>query len=59
MDEKKGRGPRYTIHIDCTELDVAIEKANRLTELLREASNIIDSLSHRDPLAFAKDQKPN
>ena len=44
-NEKKGRGPRYTIHFDCTELDVAIEKANRLVELLREASAIIDSLS--------------
>lgn len=51
--DKKGRGPRYTIHIDCSELDSAIEKANRLVELLREASNIIDSL------AVVNDQKPN
>ncbi|MGI6201035.1 MAG: hypothetical protein ACOYJA_09715 [Christensenellales bacterium] len=34
-----------TISVDQTELDNAIKKANRLVELLQEASNIIDSLS--------------
>lgn len=33
------------LHVDATDLDAAIEKANRLVELLREASNIIRSLS--------------
>lgn len=34
-----------TISVDCTELDSVIDKANRLVELLREASQIINSLS--------------
>lgn len=34
-----------TIQIDCSKLDQSIEKANRLVELLREAEQIIDSLS--------------
>lgn len=34
-----------TISVNCTELDAAIDKANRLVELLREASQIINSLS--------------
>ena len=35
-----------TLRINSVELDEAIEKANRLVELLREASQIIDSLKH-------------
>lgn len=38
-------GKEITIAVDTAELDVAIEKANRLLELLREAASIIDSLS--------------
>lgn len=34
-----------TIVVDASSLDSAIEKANRLVELLREASSIIDSLA--------------
>ena len=34
-----------TVEVDCTSIDVAIEKANRLVELLREATTLIDSLS--------------
>ena len=37
------------IHIDCTSLDEAIKKANRLVELLREAEQIINSLSKEAP----------
>lgn len=33
------------INIDVTQLDEAIEKANRLVELLQEATQIISSLS--------------
>ena len=49
-----------TITVNCKELDDAIEKANRLVELLREAQQIIDSLSGkssrpslREPLMIA------
>ena len=35
------------VNVDCAEIDVAIEKANRLVELLREASTLIDSLAAR------------
>lgn len=35
------------IKVDISELDSAIEKANRLVELLREAETITDSLSGR------------
>ena len=34
-----------TVEVDGSSIDAAIEKANRLVELLREASAIIDSLS--------------
>ena len=34
-----------TVAVNCENLDEAIKKANRLVELLREASNLIDSLS--------------
>ena len=41
--------PRRTVEVDLNvpleKLDAAIEKANRLVELLREAETIIDSLS--------------
>ena len=36
---------KVAISLDTTDLDEAIEKANRLVELLREATQIIDSLS--------------
>lgn len=36
------------IEVDSDELDIAIEKANRLVELLREAQQIISSLSGRE-----------
>lgn len=32
------------VDVDSSAIDAAIEKANRLVELLREASSIIDSL---------------
>lgn len=37
-----------TINVNTAGLDAAIEKANRLLELLREAASIIDSLSGRE-----------
>lgn len=37
--------PKITIEVNSEEFDNAIEKANRLVELLREAQQIIDSLS--------------
>lgn len=45
-DNEARREIGASVKIDCTSLDEAIEKANRLVELLREASSIIDSLSH-------------
>ena len=36
--------PKVKIHICHEELDVAIEKANRLVDLLREAQQIVNSL---------------
>ena len=36
---------KLTAKIDTTEIDEAIKKANRLVELLQEASTIDDSLS--------------
>lgn len=36
------------IEVDSDELDIAIEKANRLVELLREAQQIISSLSGKE-----------
>lgn len=45
MNESKK--PHTKVLVDFSELDTAIEKANRLVELLREASDIIDSLSGR------------
>ena len=40
--------PQITINVDCADLDRAVEKANRLVELLKEAATIIDSLSPDD-----------
>ena len=39
------RAAGVTVTVDCSSIDVAIKKANRLVELLQEASKIIDSLS--------------
>ena len=36
---------KLTCKIDMTEIDEAIKRANRLVELLQEASTIVDSLS--------------
>lgn len=49
MKEGKDHKKTYNIAIavDCSDLDVAIEKANRLVELLHEASTVIDSLAVR------------
>lgn len=38
-----------TVSVDMTELDAAIEKANRLVELLQEAQQIISSLNGESP----------
>lgn len=43
MDKKKA--PSVKISVDCSSIDQATEKANRLADILREASSIIDSLS--------------
>ena len=37
-------GIRVKVDVDTSNLDSAIEKANRLASLLREAKNLIDSL---------------
>lgn len=42
-NEKPAR--EITLTVSCPGLDEAIEKANRLVELLKEASSLIDSLS--------------
>lgn len=39
---------KAAISLDCTELDSAIEKANRPAELLREAQQIANSLSEKE-----------
>lgn len=44
-NEAPKRGRSIKITVDSSDIDLAIEKANRLVELLREASSIIDSLS--------------
>ena len=38
-------GIRVKVDVDTSNLDSAIEKANRLASLLREANSLIDSLS--------------
>ena len=47
MDERETPQRRFgvAVDVDCTALDEAIEKTNRLVELLREVATIIDSLS--------------
>lgn len=40
--------PEITIEVNSEGLDQAIEKANRLVELLREAQRIVDSLSGKE-----------
>lgn len=47
MAEKLEPAHKYSlkIEVDYADVDTAIEKVNRLVELLREASSIIDSLS--------------
>lgn len=42
---RKGDGVMVKIEVDTADLDTAIEKANRLVELLQTANDIIDSLS--------------
>ena len=49
---------KVKLSIDSTELDDAIEKANRLAELLKEAKDIIDSLSIQNQRK-EMDVKPN
>lgn len=46
MSENKteSRGMKIALDVDCGALDAAIEKANRLVELLHEAAALIDSL---------------
>ena len=44
-EQSRARNMRFRIKVDCSDLDKAIEKANRLAELLREAAAIISSLS--------------
>lgn len=39
-----GKKPGITVELNCESLDIAIEKANRLIELLEEAHTLIDSL---------------
>lgn len=36
--------PGITVTVNCEELDIAIEKANQLMELLTEVHRLIDSL---------------
>ena len=47
VDEKTETANKYSlkIEVDYADVDTAIEKVNRLVELLQEASSIIDSLS--------------
>ena len=46
---------RVGVDVDSSSIDAAIEKANRLVELLREASSIIDSLSGRTDIRILTD----
>ena len=43
--DREGGGVLVKIEVDTADLDTAIEKANRLGELLQTANDIIDSLS--------------
>ena len=42
--EQNDKKLSVTFDIDCNPLDTAIEKANRLVELLERATTLIDSL---------------
>lgn len=44
-EQKPRRAVEVKIDVDCTGLDLATEKANRLVDLLTEVSTIIDSLA--------------
>lgn len=45
MENTPKRTAGITIEVESASIDDAIEKANRLVELLREAATLIDSLS--------------
>lgn len=45
MEQKARTELSATVSVETPGLDEALEKANRLVELLREASSIIDSLA--------------
>ena len=49
-EEVRNIDTKIAINVECKDLDIAIEKANRLVELLREAQQIIDSLSGPEKL---------
>ncbi len=51
----ESKKPHIKVLVDCSELDTAIEKVNRLAELLREASDIIDSLSDKKDVSIRVD----
>ena len=44
-EKKEYGGIRVKVDVDTSELDSAIEKANQLASLLREAKSLINSLS--------------
>ena len=48
FDRMKQKKTSIEIEVDTKELDAAIEKANHLTELLKEAQQIIDSLCNQE-----------
>ena len=48
FDRIKKKKTSIEIEVDTKELDAAIEKANHLTELLKEAQQIIDSLCDQE-----------
>lgn len=48
MEKKEELKTTIEIEVDAEQLDNAIEKANRFVCLLREAEQIINSLSHTD-----------
>lgn len=48
--EENDKKLSIAIGIDCTPLDKAIEKANRLVELLERVITLIDSLGSKQPL---------
>ena len=48
FDRMKQKKTSIEIEVDTKELDAAREKANHLTELLKEAQQIIDSLCDQE-----------